>query len=595
MRIRLQLSRKAEQGYGLLITLGFAALCLVLLGSVCKMASTESTLTARNVVYNNAVIAAESATESAISQMTRDFRYQRLSTNSSKYSGILPSTFVPNGWTADYQFFDSQGTVDQTDIVCQNWGVWTNLNSEFAGLYGLANTYEITSTAKRITGPYKLAAAVRQNVQFVAIPLFQFAIFYTLDLEINPGPHMIITGKTHSNGNLYIAPGNILQFADAVTAAGHIYLGRHPLDPTSPGNGKVIYESTHSEQVSTLQLPVGTDNSPTNVAKILDVPPSDEDPESELGRQRYYNKSDLIVTVTDTAVTLQYNNNEEGTAFELVGTNIATGTGFSFVNTNTTFWDYRESKQTLVTEIDVAAFNTWLTTGGSTVNVKAQSQMNHDINSIFVDDRRSATNLLTSVRLVNGRYLPPSGLTVATPLPIYVKGHFNAPDLATTNTINTKPSSLVCDAVTILSENWDDTYGKKIQMGSRNASDITVNAAFLSGIVPSQEDFNGGRHYSGGVENFPRFLENWSGTTMTYNGSMVVMFESRKATGYWNAPGNYYNPPKREWAFDTNFMDIEKLPPGTPQVRKLQRSQWNVVSAAAVNSYANVSTIEIKK
>ena len=35
---------------------------------------------------------------------------------------------------------------------------------------------------------------------------------------------------------------------------------------------------------------------------------------------------------------------------------------------------------------------------------------------------------LTAVRVVNGKTLPESGLTVVTALPMYVKGHFNAPD-----------------------------------------------------------------------------------------------------------------------------------------------------------------------
>ncbi len=35
----------------------------------------------------------------------------------------------------------------------------------------------------------------------------------------------------------------------------------------------------------------------------------------------------------------------------------------------------------------------------------------------------------------------------------------------------------------------------------------------------------------------------------------------------------------RKWAFDVNFLDYRKLPPATPQVRKLVRGHWNVVAA----------------
>ena len=172
----------------------------------------------------------------------------------------------------------------------------------------------------------------------------------------------------------------------------------------------------------------------------------------------------------------------------------------------------------------------------------------------------------------NGQTLPSLGLTVTTLNPLYVQGHYNAPaaDLGTTNTVNTKPASLVGDAIHVLSTAWNDANAGS-DLGSRNANDTTVNAAFLGGIVPS-----GGGYYSGGVENFPRFLEDWSGNTFTYNGSMVVMFYSTIATAPWGT-SDVYSPPARNWAFDLNFLDASKLPPATPSARALVRGQWTAV------------------
>src|SRR6185436_10995830 len=96
--------------------------------------------------------------------------------------------------------------------------------------------------------------------------------------------------------------------------------------------------------------------------------------------------------------------------------------------------------------------------------------------------------------------------------------------LGTTNTVQSKPAAVLADAVTILSTAWDDLNSAKV-LGSRNAGDTTVNVAIQAGIVPT-----GNGYYSGGVENFPRFLESWSGRTFTYNGSMVVMYPSKIAT-----------------------------------------------------------------
>ena len=95
----------------------------------------------------------------------------------------------------------------------------------------------------------------------------------------------------------------------------------------------------------------------------------------------------------------------------------------------------------------------------------------------------------------------------------------------------------------------------------------------------------GTKYYSGGLENFPRFLESWNGIGFTYNGSMVVMFPSRYAKSYWRGPGtgasDYYQAPTRRWAFDQNFLDPQKLPPVTPKVLKLIRGQWKAIAANA--------------
>jgi hypothetical protein len=70
-----------------------------------------------------------------------------------------------------------------------------------------------------------------------------------------------------------------------------------------------------------------------------------------------------------------------------------------------------------------------------------------------------------------------------------------------------------------------------------------------------------------------RLLENWGGT-LTYNGSIVVLFYSQWATNHWRPTGNYYNAPMRHWAFDLNFKTQSKLPPLTPQIKAMIRGNW---------------------
>jgi hypothetical protein len=90
-----------------------------------------------------------------------------------------------------------------------------------------------------------------------------------------------------------------------------------------------------------------------------------------------------------------------------------------------------------------------------------------------------------------------------------------------------------------------------------------VNTAIVAGFLPSGwvDPKTGAQYgYSGGLNNFPRFLEDWTGKTFTYTGSMIELFTSQIATGQWDT-GAIYQPPIRVWNFDSNF--VGKPPPGS--------------------------------
>jgi hypothetical protein len=314
-----------------------------------------------------------------------------------------------------------------------------------------------------------------------------------------------------------------------------------------------------------LSLPIGTNNTSDAVREILNIPPSGEDPNSAMGTNRYYNKADLILLISPSntvKVTSGLNNN--------FATVIATNQWTNFISTNVSFYDQREARTIKTTQIDIGKLKTW-----STTNTTLRSVIGRDVSSVYVADLRTNNPGSTeyAVRLTNGAALPSQGLTVATPNPLYVLGNYNAPAayLGTTNTTQTLPASLVGDSVNLLSGAWRDANAAS-GLSSRVATDTTVNAAIVAGIVRTQ-----GSAYSGGVENFPRFLENWAGRTLTYNGSMVVMFESQVADNAWPGTGTVYNPPNRNWAFDLNFMDPTKLPPGTPSARDVVRFVWTTI------------------
>ena len=117
-----------------------------------------------------------------------------------------------------------------------------------------------------------------------------------------------------------------------------------------------------------------------------------------------------------------------------------------------------------------------------------------------------------------------------------------------------------------LSNSWNDS-NSSLSLSSRSASNTTYNTAVMAGYMPSSAS-----GYSGGACNFPRFLENWSGKSCTYYGSMVELFKSQKFTGQWDT-GNIYSPPYRRWNFDTNFTN--NAPPGSLNAIVYTRGSWS--------------------
>jgi hypothetical protein len=280
------------------------------------------------------------------------------------------------------------------------------------------------------------------------------------------------------------------------------------------------------------------------------------------------------------------------------GTNINYTTNFYFSYvTNDIFYDYRESATVKALQLDVGKLGAWLSNTNSrggwqyedkNANASGTTYKGNVICSVYFFNsvQPVAKSVLPAIRLVNGSQLPTNtyntlsarGFGVATAQPIYVQGNYNvtvdnqhfAYTLGSTTNGCTLPACLIGDAVTILSSNFVDYPNAN----SPNSTDptatqnyITLNAACFEGIVPS-----GGGYYSGGLENFLRLLEAWGSKTVSYNGSIVVMFPSTYATNHWG--GSYYGAPIRAWGFDPMFLQAGKQPPLFPSLKADARSAW---------------------
>ena len=106
-------------------------------------------------------------------------------------------------------------------------------------------------------------------------------------------------------------------------------------------------------------------------------------------------------------------------------------------------------------------------------------------------------------------------------------------------------------------------------LSSRVAANTTVNSAFIAGINTTTPG-----HYNGGLENYPRFHENWDSKTMTITGSFVSLWNSQIGTGAWVYGGSQYTAPKRLWNYDTSFSSGSNMPPFTPWAVQIVKGAW---------------------
>ena len=117
-----------------------------------------------------------------------------------------------------------------------------------------------------------------------------------------------------------------------------------------------------------------------------------------------------------------------------------------------------------------------------------------------------------------------------------------------------------------------DTAYKSMQDGrtiGKGVNGQRINTVFISGLVPSRPN----QSY-GGLHNFPRFLEKWSGKNLYISGSFIQLDFSSYATApfdleaaSWEPGGDgqsgeklpYYGAPNRRWGYD---VALQYNPPG---------------------------------
>jgi len=534
---------KNEQGF-VIITCLAILLMLGVIGAAAVMKSSDDIeISGTHLRDTNALYAAEAGAEYAYAL----FRNSIDSTN-------MPPSPLPTG-TFDLQGFGVSFAMAESDTG----KLVTMKKGTFRGLYGVANKYTIVSSALSVSTP--ITNTIELRAEKVLVPLFQFAVFYEPDLEIHPGPFMTLEGRVHANGNLWLGSNNGLDIESYLTAAGTIGHGRKPGSGQSTGGGSVrikdaddnwqdmknadgtwldnsssdwidsslarwqgqVQDKDHG--INDLYLPVSVSGDPIDI--IHDA--SGGNPDS------YEHKAGLKI-IDGQAYFRQVDNSWTNVTASLV----ADGS-----MSTTTFYDGREGKTIQALDIDISKLN---------------NNPYWPANGLVYSKQTLSGSVQPATRLVNGAELK-SGFTVVSENPVYTVGDYNS--------VAKKPAAIICDAYNILSNDWDDA-NSTLDLSFRTATDTRINVSFITGNTTTGED---GNTYNGGLENLPRFLENWSDKTLTIRGSMVDLWESEQATGKWSY-GLYYTAPNRDWGFDKDLLDPNKLPPGTPVINIVVKKQW---------------------
>ncbi|MFY9527958.1 MAG: PilX N-terminal domain-containing pilus assembly protein [Candidatus Acidiferrales bacterium] len=184
-----------------------------------------------------------------------------------------------------------------------------------------------------------------------------------------------------------------------------------------------------------------------------------------------------------------------------------------------------------------------------------------------------------ALKIVNGRAFAigtcdtvPCGLTVVAENPAYIQGDYNALPGGNYGGAH-QATSVMADAVTFLSNNWNDvnSFISPYNDGGRNALTTTYRTAIVSGKGVSFPQVGGVQDFGtdGGTHNFLRYIENWGGQQLFYKGSIVSFYYNRQANGIYKCCGIVYDPPSRGYTFDAEFLTPQLLPPRTPMFRTI--------------------------
>jgi len=455
---------------------------------------------------------------------------------------------------------------------------------------------------------------VHRIINTEATPIFQFAVFYTEDLEINPGPNMTLGGRVHTNQDMYLGSNNTLTVdTNYLRAVGGIYRHRkdnpgvsqgtvdirkwveNPYDPSEPSEFVTMYSesqlagqgvtSTSGYDSNFMGLDLNADDDFTGAGEWLPWGPGALDfwqqPDAYgngYGNTVLSEEHGIGEAVAPHIGSIAMYEEVDGGDYEWDGTTqqymqVAAGSG-----THSPGFFHENADLSIITYDDGSwdAFDAdGFSVKASLVGIVTQGDLHDarqsnngddtpvceiDIDALNTSGVFPANGLLYAAHYGMGEgtdakgVLLTNGAELAGALSVVSEGPVYVQ--GDYNTVDKKGAAVIGDAVNLLSNSWT---GTKTAGTLPSASDTSFNMAIVTGNHETQV---GG--YNGGLENLPRFHESWSGKKCKITGSFVNTWESKFATGTWKYGGDRYKAPARIWTYDEAFNRVANLPPFTP-------------------------------
>lgn len=442
-----------------------------------------------------------------------------------------------------------------------------------------ADEYAYVAHADALTASGRTEARLEMHFKSRLVPMFQFAAFYGKDLEILPSPAMTLGGAVHTNGDLYVDAGVSLDIGGQVTAAGSIYRGNkhsdwcdgYPVrvpDPVTPTDLPPC--SSSRQLLGQTDLDAWNGMIRTGLSAVTLPAPSVL---AATPGEVYWDRAELrIVLDLDPSPAIEVR--DAGGIVDSTASAALSACGAT--SHSTTLYNFREGAYIDMLDVDLQALfdcvhNLSLVGGGGLADTTDGGLVLY----FGVDGPNSAIPNHYGVRLRNAAALASSvigapailGLTVVTDQGLYIEGDYNA--------VGRIPAAVLADSLNVLSNNWSDA-NSALGLSNRLAVSTTINAGFLAGT-----DTTGGiegsagqdlGQYAGGLENFARLHEDWSGVTFTYRGSFVSLNAPMHVDGaHFNSS---YSPPIRAFSYETDFDNPANLPPLPPKFVYLKQEMF---------------------